>query len=274
MTPVLGDRYRVHGPLGRGGQGQVYAGEDLETGRPVAIKRYNQGVERAARELRALAAVRHPNLVALLDHGADADGHLFVVEALVQGESLAERLARGPLEPAAAVGVIGDIAGALHALHAAGHAHRDVTPGNVILSPAGAILADLGLAHRLEGEVDLTDPGQLAGTPAYLPPEALGGAGRPGPSGDVYMLAVLLWHGLVGALPWQGPTPAATIARLLLAPAESLVDRAVGIPAALRSVVRRGVAEDPGERWAGPMELAEAVGSADQGSGSQAPRLG
>jgi len=270
MTRILGDRYRVLGPLGRGGQGQVHAGEDVRTGRAVAIKRYTRGVARAGRELRALAAVRHPHLVALLDHGADPDGALLVVQARVPGEPLIDRLSRGPLEPAAAVGVVADVAGALHALHAAGHAHRDVAPGNVILSPEGAVLADLGLAHRLEGEIDLTDPGQLAGTPAYLPPEVLGGAGRPGPAGDIYMLAVLLWHSLAGALPWQGPTAAATIARLLLAPAESLGDSAAGIPAALRPVVKRGVAEDPEARFQTPVVLAAAAAAAiEEDTGSR-----
>lgn len=262
MTLLPGGRFRVLGSLGRGGQAQLHAGEEVATGRPVAIKRYSRGVERAARELRALAAVRHPHLVALLGHGADDQGRLFVVEALVPGESLAERLARGAMATNEAVAIIEQIAGALGALHGAGHAHRDVTPGNVVLAPTGAVLVDLGLAHRLEGEIDLTDPGQVAGTPAYLPPEALGGAGRPGPAGDVYMLAVLLWHCLAGALPWQGPTAAATIARLLLAPAEGRVDSATGIPAALRPVIRRGVAEAPDERQGTPVELAAAAAAA------------
>jgi len=262
MSEVLGGRYRVLGPLGRGGQGQVLAGEDLRTGRSVAIKRYTHDTARAARELRALGAVRHPHLVELLDHGPDEGGHLYVVEALIPGETIADRLGSGPLPPAEAVRIIGDVAGALAALHAAGHAHRDVTPGNVILSPGGAVLADLGLAHRLIGETDLTDPGHLAGTPAYLPPEALVGGPRPGPAGDVYMLTVLLWHMLAGTLPWVGPTPAATIARLLLAPAEALVATAVGIPEALRPVVKRGVAEDPAARWGTPVALAEAVSAA------------
>ncbi len=266
MTLLAGGRYQILGPLGRGGQGQVHAGVEAATGRRVAIKRYTQGVARAARELRALAAVRHPNLVALLDHGTDDHGHLFVVEALIPGESLAGRLTRGAVATDDALRLVEDVGGALAALHGAGHAHRDVTPGNVILGPRGAVLADLGLAHRLEGEADLTDPGSLAGTPAYLPPEALGAGGRPGPPGAVYMLTVLLWHCLAGALPWQGPTPAATIARLLLAPAESLVDAAAAIPAALRPVVKRGVAEDPGARWAGPGELAAAArGAARRG---------
>ncbi|MFH1529226.1 MAG: serine/threonine-protein kinase [Pseudomonadota bacterium] len=266
MGEVLDGRYRVLGPLGRGGQGQVLAGEDLHTGRRVAIKRYTQGPERAARELRALGAVRHSHLVELLGHGPDEEGRLYVIEALIPGETLADRLGSGPLSPAEALRVIRDVAGALAALHAARHAHRDVTPGNVILSPGGAVLADLGLAHRLLGEVDLTDPGHLAGTPAYLPPEALAGDPRPGPAGDVYMLSVLLWHMVAGTLPWVGPTPAATIARLLLAPAEALVDTAAGIPEALRPVLKRGVAEDPGARWKTPVALADAVRSSLDGS--------
>ncbi len=259
MTEILGGRYRILGPLGRGGQGEVFAGEDLQNGRRVAIKRYTHGVERAARELRALAAVRHPHLVELLDHGPDHRGHLYVVEALVSGDTLAAHLDRGPLPLTEAILMTSQVASALAALHAAGHAHRDVTPSNVILSPDGAILADLGLAHRLTGEIDLTDPGHLAGTPAYLPPEALAGGPRPGPPGDIYMLTVLLWHSLTGTLPWHGPTPAATIARLLLGPAETLVNTAAGIPAALRPVIRRGVAEDPEARYPGPVDLGEAL---------------
>ena len=260
MTEVVGARYRVLGRLGQGGQARVHEGEDLRTGKTVAIKRFSVPVARATREVKALSAVRHPNLVEILDHGTDAAGHLYIVEALIPGDTLAAHLARGPLSPVRAVEILAQVAGALDALHAAGHAHRDVTPGNVILSPEGAVLADLGLAHRLAEEVDLTDPGHLLGTPAYLPPEALAGAARPGPPGDVYMLSVLLWHMLAGGLPWTGPTPAATIARLLLAPAEDLVDTAPGIPDALRAVVKRGVAEDPARRFAEPGALAaEAV---------------
>jgi eukaryotic-like serine/threonine-protein kinase len=261
LSGLLGGRYRILGPLGRGGQGRVFLGEDLSTGSRVAIKRYAHGLEWAARELRALGAVRHPHLVELLEHGADVDGRLYIVEALILGDSLDDRLSISELPTREAVETACDLAGALGALHEAGHAHRDVTPGNVILSPAGAILADLGLAHRLEGEVDLTDPGQLAGTPAYLPPEALSGGTRPGQVGDVYMLAVLLWHALAGRLPWQGPTPAATIARLLLAPAESLVDTIAGIPAALRPVIRHGVAANPATRFQTPTELVDAARS-------------
>lgn len=260
MTEVVGGRYRILARLGQGGQARIHEGEDLRTGGMVAIKVFDVPPPRAAREVEALRAVRHPNLVELLDHGTDAAGNLYIVEEFIHGDSLSARLDRGPLPPAHAVEITSAVAGALAALHDAGHAHRDVTPGNVILAPEGAVLADLGLAHRLAGEVDLTDPGHLLGTPAYLPPEALAGAARPGPPGDVYMLSVLLWHMLAGQLPWTGPTPAATIARLLLAPPESLVDTAPGIPDALRAVVRRGVAEDPARRFAGPGALAaEAV---------------
>jgi len=209
--------------------------------------------------------VHHPNLVEILDHGTDAAGHLYIVEAFIPGDNLSAHLDRGHLEPDRAVEIVSAVAGALGALHDAGHAHRDVTPGNVILSPGGAILADLGLAHRLAGEADLTDPGNLLGTPAYLPPEALAGAARPGPLGDIYMLSVLLWHMVAGQLPWIGPTPAATIARLLLAPAEDLVDTAQGIPDALRVVVKRGVAEDPARRFAGTGALAAAALNANPG---------
>jgi len=259
VTEVVGGRYRVLGRLGQGGQARVHAGEDLRTGKPVAIKRFSISVARATREIEALRAVRHPNLVEILDHGTDAAGHLYIVEAFIPGDSLSTRLAQGPLSPVRAVEILAQVAGALDALHAAGHAHRDVTPGNVILSPKGAVLADLGLAHRLVEETDLTDPGNLLGTPAYLPPEALAGAARPGPPGDVYMLSVLLWHMLAGQLPWIGPAPAATIARLLLAPTEDLVDTAPGIPDALRAVVKRGVAENPARRYAGPGALAAAA---------------
>ena len=113
MTAVIGGRYRIIEPLGRGGQGRVFAGEDLHTGRPVAIKRYTRGVERAARELRALAAVHHPNMVALLDHGPDEDGCLVLVEERVSGVALADRLGHRLLTTAQAIEVIADIAGAL-----------------------------------------------------------------------------------------------------------------------------------------------------------------
>ncbi|MBM4372108.1 MAG: serine/threonine protein kinase, partial [Deltaproteobacteria bacterium] len=214
------------------------------------------------RESGFLRRVQHPHLVRLLDTGTDPEGRPFLVQELVEGPDLARRLDGGSLPPREAALVTAQVAAALDALHAAGIAHRDVTPANVILGPQGAVLADLGLSHGLEAEEDLTAPGHLPGTVAYLPPEALDGRARPGPAGDVYMLGVLLWHMLAGRLPWLGATPAATLLRLLLAPPVELVARAGGLPEACRPVLARALAVEPEARPASAGALAAEAGAA------------
>src|SRR5215203_4956019 len=170
--------YRVVSKLGEGGMGVVYAAADERLHRQVAIKmvrgtgRDPQSRERLWREARAAASVSHPNVCQLYEVG-EADGELFIAMELLEGESVAARLARGPIPLAASADITLAILSALSAIHARGIVHRDLKPSNIFLTPHGVKLLDFGLAVHssalLGGDTisRLTAPGMMVGTPQY-----------------------------------------------------------------------------------------------------------
>ncbi len=207
----------------------VWRGYDDVLGRPVAVKLLAPqwaGDEdfrgRVRREARSVARLSHPNVANVYDYGEAADGTPFVVMELVDGQSLAHRLAAGPLAWRSAARVAAQVAAALAAAHAQGIVHRDVTPGNVMLSRSGVKVVDFGIA-AVVGERD----GQVLGTPTYLAPEQRAGAPAQ-PATDVYALGLLLYHCATGQVPRQ-----VSLGRL---------------PSELASVIRACLATDPGAR--------------------------
>src|SRR5919106_7028590 len=188
--PLLAGRYRVLERLGAGGMAAVYLAHDERLGRDVAIKRLHRGeheevdARRFQREARLGASLSHPNLVSIFDTEEDDESVLLVME-YVDGETLADRLARGGLESRCAVAIVRAVANALDHAHAAGIVHRDIKPANVLLGRDGTVkLADLGIAKAVE-RTDITDTGTVLGTPTYMAPEQLQG-GKLGPAVDVY----------------------------------------------------------------------------------------
>ena len=188
-VPARIGRYRVDRELGRGGMGVVYAAYDEQLDRPVAIKTIaatapdEQARERFQREARSAARVRHPNVCHIYEIGEDGRD-LFIAMELLDGESLGDRLARGPLPLSEAVDVALSILSALDGLHAAGVVHRDLKPSNVFLTPHGVRILDFGLARAVaQGVVEtrdstrigLTQAGVALGTPAYMAPEQIRG---------------------------------------------------------------------------------------------------
>jgi class 3 adenylate cyclase/predicted ATPase len=217
-------RYQIVARLGAGGMGMVWRGHDPHLVRDVAVKvpsfhgsdeGRTEARQRFLREARAAAAVRHAHVCPIYDVG-EQDGRPFVVMALVEGESLAERLRReGRFEdPHAAVQLILKVAEALACVHAAHIVHRDLKPGNILLDRAGEpFLADFGLARAAEGE-RISSANQIVGTPAYMAPEqAVPELGTVGPCSDQYSLGVVLYQMLTGRLPFEG-TAAALILQL------------------------------------------------------------
>ncbi|WP_412519007.1 cellulose binding domain-containing protein [Actinomadura madurae] len=207
----LGERYRLERPLGAGGMATVWRAVDLVLDRAVAVKVPMEGrpaefTRRLRQEAQAAAALTHPNITGVYDYGEhDAgpvgwQGHIpYVVMELLDGETLATRLSRGPLPWREAAGTCARVADALAAAHAAGIVHRDIKPANVFLTPVGVKVLDFGIAFT--GSPD----GQIMGTPAYVAPELLTGT-APTAAADIYSLGVVLHECLTGA----PPTPAST----------------------------------------------------------------
>src|SRR5262245_33477084 len=213
-------------------------------------------------EVRALARISHPHIVAVFEVGEENGCPYFTME-YVDGQSLAHRLRAGPpLSAAESARLIEDLAGAVQTAHEAGILHRDIKPGNILIGPHGeAKLTDFGLAKHLDQDTGLTAAGSALGTPSYMPPEqARGDLSKLGPAADVYALGATFYELLTGRPPYLGETPGGTLARVLhddvvpprkLRPALSLE---------LEAVCLKCLEKNPAHRYASARELAEDLG--------------
>ncbi len=205
--PPIGGRFKVIAPLGSGGMGSVYRARDLETGREVAVKvphLLSEFVDkRFELEVDAIAAVVCPTTIGFVARG-NAD-EPFVAMELVRGQSLARRLSdQGAMPERTAVLVVRRLAAALAAVHLSGWIHRDVKPGNVVLTEEGTVrLVDFGLARSVDGPGAGTETGQLLGTIGYLAPEQFGSRRIVDPRTDVFALGCVLYECLTGRSAWR-----------------------------------------------------------------------
>ena len=252
MTELLGGRYRLVERLGAGGMSVVWRGYDEVLGRQVAIKvlaaRLASGRafrHRIRTEAQAAARLLHPNITNVYDYGEE-DAVPYVVMELVDGHSLAERLGRDEALPwPEAVTACRQVADALAAAHARGIVHRDVTPGNVMLTATGAKVVDFGIS-ALVGDSDIDADGSLLGTPAYLAPERLDG-GQVSAAADVYALGLLLYRCLAGGLPWPA-TGRTEILRAHLFHEPGPLPPVDGLPAEIAPMIERCLAKAPADR--------------------------
>jgi non-specific serine/threonine protein kinase len=260
--------FRVEAVIGRGGMGVVYRAWQLSLDRLVALKLVAPDREtdeefrtRFLREGRSAAALEHPHVLPVYQAGEAANRQLFLAVRYVEGEDLRQRLASGPLEPRMAVRIVVQLASALEAAHNLGLLHRDVKPGNVLLTEGDggvhAYLTDFGLAKRV-GETVLTRTGDLVGTVDYLAPENIVD-GNVDARSDVYALGCLLFECLTGAPPFRRDAPAATIwAHVNAAPPRPSALRP-GLPANMDAVVERALVKDPAARYRRAIDLARAL---------------
>jgi serine/threonine-protein kinase len=210
--------YQLEALLGRGGMGVVYRARHLPLGRCVALKMLLSGAyaapherKRFQREAEAEAALRHPNIVQVYDVG-EADGRPFFTMELVEGGSLAKKLAGAPQPARQSAALLITLAEAVQAAHQGGIVHRDLKPANILLTADGTPkIADFGLAGHFDSGPGLTLSGARIGTPSYMAPEqAVGKPGTIGPAADVYALGAILYELLTGRPPFRGETAVET----------------------------------------------------------------
>jgi len=251
---LLGDRYRLVRMIGSGGMGTVWEAEDETLGRPVAVKVLSESlaagehaVRRFEREAQAAARLSGPYIAAVYDFGR-SEGRPYIVMELVPGETLADRLAReGPLPPLEASRIATRVAEALEEAHRAGIVHRDVKPGNVMLTPAGDVkVMDFGIAAAAWAE-RVTTSGLVLGTPSYLAPEQAKSE-KTTPASDVYALGAMLYEMVAGRPPFVAESPVALALAHIREDPRPLDQVADGVPPNLASASMAALAKDPAER--------------------------
>src|SRR5438552_14292753 len=252
----------------------VYLARDKKHDRPVAIKILHPeivagiGADRFLLEIRILARLQHPHILALLDSGAtdEAPPRPYYVMPYVDGETLRHRLDReGPLPLPDAMRLVRETGEALHYAHGAGLIHRDVKPENVLLSQGHALVADFGIARAVGVATGdrLTRTGLSLGTPAYMSPEQAAADPEIDARTDQYSLACVLYELLAGQPPFTGPSMAAVLSRQVLDPVPSLTTFRPGVPASLRRAIDRALAKVPAERYGSVLEFLTALEAPD-----------
>jgi hypothetical protein len=262
--PVLGERYELLDPLGRGGMGVVYTAVPVGGGPRVAVKMIRPGAGAAAsqrflREARLARALDHPNVVRTLDFGATPEGALFLAMELLDGEDLGKRLRRTgrPLAPGEAIRIGCAAAAGLAAAHGAGIVHRDVKPGNLFLCAEGGVkVLDFGLAVPVGGAGALTRSNVILGTPAFMAPEqALGGRDEDGRT-DVWGLGATLYVAVALRHPFAAEGPAAELLRIVRDDPDPLPST---LPAGLRDAILRALQKEPSDRFQSMSLFAKAL---------------
>lgn len=273
LSSGLSDRYVIEREVGRGGMATVYLAHDRKLDRRVALKVLDPelaaavGDERFQREIAIASKLHHPNILSLIDCG-EADGLLYYVMPYVEGESLGDRLAREeqlPLEDA--LRITRDVATALGHAHSLGIVHRDIKPGNILLSGEHTLVADFGIAKAVTdaGGETLTETGLAVGTPSYMSPEqARGHKGVDGRT-DIYSLGCVFYHMVAGEPPFTGPSAQAVLARHAIDPVSPLSTVRSTVTAGVDRVVAKAMAKAPADRYRTTQQFADDLERASAG---------
>jgi serine/threonine protein kinase/tetratricopeptide (TPR) repeat protein len=253
--------YRILSELGSGGMGVVYRAEDLTLGRHVALKFLPPHLSsdpdarcRFVHEAKAAASLDHSGICTVYDSG-EVDGQLFIAMALLEGQTLKDRIAEGPLPLAQAIELAAQIAEALHEAHGKGVTHRDIKPANIMLTPKGqAKVMDFGLAH-VAGASQMTRSGSTLGTAAYMSPEQARGE-TVDRRADIWSLGVVLHETVAGRKPFASEHEAGLAYAIQHVDPEPLTGLRTGVPLDLEKVVGKCLAKDAGQRYQHADDLA------------------
>ncbi len=259
---TVAGKYRIVRKLGRGGMGVVYEAADLRLKRTVALKFLPPGLtadaearERFIHEARAASSLDHPNICTIHEVDEAEDGGLYIVMACYQGESLKDKLGRGALAPAEAIRTASEVAEGLAKAHEHGIVHRDIKPGNIVVTSDGlAKILDFGLA-KLAGEARMTVTGTTVGTVAYMSPEQARGDEVDART-DVWSLGVVLYEMATGALPFDRASDRAVLNAIVHEEPRPVKELRPGFPAEIGHVIRKALAKDPARRYASAREMA------------------
>jgi serine/threonine-protein kinase len=263
---VLAGRYRVDELVARGGMSEVYRGHDIRLDRRVAVKVLagrlaadGAAVRRMEREARAVASLQHPNVVGVYDHGEEADGTPFLVMEWIDGRSLKDVVAGGPLPEDEARRITLQLLAALDHAHEHGIVHRDIKPQNVLITPEGtAKLTDFGIARSLDATAGLTMAGQIIGTAAYLSPEQA--RGEPvTPASDVYSVGAVLFELVTGRPPFAADSAMATALRHVEDPVPDVRTLRRDASPEIAAIVATAMAKRPADRYPSAAAMAAAL---------------
>lgn len=270
---MVAGKYRIAGEIGRGGMGVVYEADDLNLRRTVALKflpveltNDAEARERFVHEAHAASVLDNPHICTIYEIGESGSGQMFIAMALCHGESLRAKVKRGPLAPAEALSLAVQVADGLAAAHENGIVHRDIKPGNILVSKDGtARVADFGLA-KIAGEARLTRPGTSVGTVAYMSPEQIRGEDVDART-DVWSLGVVLYEMLTGSLPFHGENEHSFAYAIVHSDPKPLGNLPPGTPEGCGPIIAKAMAKDPSGRFASAREMAEALASVTAGAG-------
>src|SRR5436309_12424677 len=268
QTEVLGERYKLQDPIGRGGMATIYRARDIRTDRIVAVKLLREAystdpkfVTRFQLEAKAASSLQHPNIVQVYDYG-QTEGNYFIVMEMVEGTDLRRYLrARGILAVDRAIIIAHDVALGLGAAHRRGIVHRDVKPQNVLVGRDGSIkLTDFGIAsvYKDINAERLTTTGMTLGTVQYYAPEQAQGE-IVSPAADVYALGIVMYEMLTGRPPFDGDTPVAVAMQHIQDPPIPPSQLNPNIPPALEEIILRSLEKVPEMRFHDGSSLARAL---------------